>query len=66
MYLIFVNMGPYGSENCTPLLHPQITPEFSQISLECLSPVPHKVTFSNLGEEMSKDVCVTFNSTMLG
>ncbi len=33
----FINMGPYGSQNCKTLLLPQITPQFSQTSPEFLS-----------------------------
>ncbi len=32
--VVFVNMGPYGSQNCKTLLLPQITPKFSETSPE--------------------------------
>ncbi len=43
IFFVFVNMGPYGSQNCKTLLLPQIAPEFCENSPEFLFHT--KVTF---------------------
>ncbi len=45
IFFVFVNMGPYGSQNFKTLLLPQIAIEYFETSFEFPNNRPHKVLF---------------------